>query len=306
MWTRARIGQTWVMNFRLEKWEVPPGADIENVSVPIEFGPVEWNSEQTRVSARWLEFKSGEALAFFRPHCDAINYVVTREDETLLHMASKHVNSKILGQTVRSATCEEQSHFGRLFYIHGEYLIFREGQGLWESQDYWQRESPLEIPFDANTTASIDVFDWLQAQWNDVDSEVRIAWEWNRKTEPEQTRWLGTIVPRWNELHDLMRAAACVAELPTGERWILNHFDTHNHAPELLGRLQPLRKLFQARFSFAPLAESYPEFLREYFAMAARHVQVIGEEFSAHERLEAALFLRDWLAHNAPEQLDLI
>lgn len=65
MWTRARIGQTWVMNFNLEAWEVPPRADAENLSVPIEFGPLEWNGAPTMISARWLELDSDKALAFF-------------------------------------------------------------------------------------------------------------------------------------------------------------------------------------------------------------------------------------------------
>ncbi len=294
------------MNFRLEPWEIPPNADASNLSVPIEFGPVEWNKRQTMISARWLELESGEALAFFRPHCDAINYAVTREDKTPHYVANKHVNSKNLGQTVRVALHQEQFYFGRPFYCHGECLIFREGRGHWEFDDFWQRETPLEIPFDTMTEPSIHVFDWLQTQWNDVNSEVRIAWEWNRKTEIEQNLWLGTIVPRWNELHDLMRAVACVAELPTGERWIMNHFDTDIHSPELLGRLQLLRKLFHESFWFESLPESYPEFLREYFQMAARHVQVKGVEFSAHQQLEAKIYLRDWLQRHAPEFSHLV
>ena len=56
------------MNFEIEPWEIPPGADASDVLVPIEFGPVEWNGVQTMISARWLELGSGNALAFFRPH----------------------------------------------------------------------------------------------------------------------------------------------------------------------------------------------------------------------------------------------
>ena len=294
------------MNFELEPWEVPPGADAENLSVPIEFGPVEWNGEETMISARWLELESGEALAFFRPHCNEINYVVTRGDGIELFRAKKHINSKTLGNVVRVAPYSGQFYFGRLFYCHGEYLIFREGHGYWEAEDFWQRESPLEIPFDAMTEPSIHVFDWLQAQWNDENSEVRFSWEWNRKIEPEQNRWLGTIVPRWNELHDLIRAVACIAALPTGARWFLDFVDTHNHAPALLERLHPWRELLKSHFSFEPLPNSYPKFLRRYFQMASSHVQVTGQELTAHQQLEAKLYLRDWLRRNAPEQLHLI
>ena len=306
MWTRAKIGQTWVMNFNVEAWEVPPGADANNLSVPIEFGPVEWNGAQTRISVRRLQLEAGAALAFFRPHNGQMNYVVTHGNDAPVPVTEKHGNSKTLGLIVRAALYGEQAHFGRLFYCHGERLIFREERSYWESPDFWQREHPIVIPFDMRTEPSRQVFDWLQTQWNDTDSDLRIAWEWNRKSEPEQNLWLGTIVLRWNELHDLMRAVACVAELPTGTRWMLVHIDTHNHSPELLARLQPWRELLQAHFSFEPLPNSYPEFLREYFQMASSHVQVEGAEVSAHQQLEAKLYLRDWLQRHAPEHLHLI
>ena len=294
------------MNFRLEPWEVPPGAAANNLSVAIEFGPVEWNGEPTMVSARWLELGSGEALAFFRPHCAHINYVVLDDDDGLLHEKYKSANSKTLEWRARQGIMNSALYCGRLFYCHSESLIFREGCVYWENQDFWLREYPLEIPFDANTKASIHVFDWLQTQWNNANSELHIAWQWSRKTDSERIRWLGTIVPRWNELHDLMSAASCVAELPTDERWIMNHFDTNIQTPELLGDLQTLRKLFHASFWFEPLPESYPKFLREYFQLTARHVQVQGTESTAHEKLEARLFLRDWLAQNAPDKLHLV
>ena len=295
------------MNFEIEKWEVPPGADTENLSVPIEFGPVEWNGAQTMISARWLELDSGEALAFFRPHCGAINYVVTHSEGIALYWVRKHINSKNLGELVRLAMAGGKFYNGRMFYCANKLLITQGSRYYWSaSQDFYQKEYPLQLPFNSTDKPSAYIFDWLQEQWNDENSEVRFSWEWNRKTEPEQNRWLGTIVPRWNELHDLMRAISCIAELPSGKRWILDHVDTHNHAPELLARLQPWRELFKSRFSFEPLPESYPQFLREYFQMASSHVQIEGGNFSAHQQIEARLLLRDWLQRNAPDHLDLI
>ena len=295
------------MNFKLESWEVPPGADAENLSVPIEFGPVEWQAEQTMISARWLEVEAGKALAFFRPHSSAINYVLTHSEGTALYWVRQRINSKNLGELVRMAMAGDKFYNGRMFYCADKLLITRNSEYYWSaSQDFYQKEYPLQLPFDSTAKPSTYIFNWLQEQWNDENSEVRFSWEWNSKTEQEQNRWLGTIVPRWNELHDLLRAAACVAELPIGKTWILDHFDTHNHSPKLLARLQPWRELLQAHFSFAPLPAFYPKFLREYFQMAAIHVQIEGAEVSAHEQLEAALFLRDWLRIDAPDHLHLI
>ena len=304
---RVRIGQTLAMLFELEPWEIPPDADIANWSVPIEFGSIEWQGAQTMVSARWLELSSGEASAFFRAHATGINYVVTYA-KTALHRRKKRINSKALGELVREATGDGNAHScGRLFYCAGEPLIARGSNYHWSnSLDMWLEMYPSEFPFDATDKPSADIYDWLQKQWRDLDSEVRLSWEWSRKNDEGQTQFFDPIFPLWRELHDLMNAVAITVELPKGTRWILNHVDTHNHAPEMLAHLQPWRELFMAQFSFEPLAKSYPQFLREYFQSASSHVQVVGRDATAHEQVEARLFLRDWLQRNAPEHLYLI
>ena len=299
------------MNFELEKWEVPPDADANSLSVPIEFGPIEWQGAQqgapTMVSARWLELPSGEALAFFHAHATGTNYVVTYAS-TSLHRRKKRVNSKALGELVRSAIGDGSAYScGRLFYCEREALIARDWNYCWStSLDVYLEMYPPQFPFCCADEPSADVFDWLQTQWRDLDSEVRLSWEWSRKSKLEKIQFFDFIVPRWREIHDLMNAVAVAVELPVGARWILDHVDTHNHAPELLARLQPWRETFMARFLFEPLAESYPKFLRQYFQFASGHVQVEGAECSAHQRVEAKLFLRDWLARHAPEQLALV
>lgn len=295
------------MNFRLEPWEIPPGANANNLSVPIEFGPLEWNGEQTMISARWLELDSGEALAFFRPHEGEINYVVTDIFGHSLHRAQKRINNKILGQMTRLGISNGKFGYGRLFYCGGEPLIMRDRNYFWErAQDPYQALFPLAPPFDSTNKDSTDIFGWIEKQWTDENSELQLSWKWNRKSTREREDWLGTIVPHWNELHDLMRAVACLIELPKGANWLLTHFDTHNHAPELLESLQPWRELLKTHFSFDPLPKFYPEFLRQYFQSASAHVQVQGVENSAHEQLEAKLYLRNWLENNAPEHLHLV
>lgn len=294
------------MNFEIEIWEVPPGADANNLSVPIEFGPIDWNGEMAMISARWLELDSGEALAFFRPHESGINFVVTSE-RGLLYQRHKRINSKTLGERARFGMEKREFRCGRLFYCGGEGLLIAGTQAHWiGQQNFWQMEAPLTVAFDSQTEPSASAFDWIQKQWANPNSEIRISWEWNRKNERQREDWLGTIVPRWSELHDLMRAVSCVAELPVGQHWILDHVDTHNHAPALLERLRPWRELLEAQFWFEPLPEFYPQFLREYFRCASGHIQVEGVEFSAHEQLEAKLYLRDWLQQNAPTHLHLV
>lgn len=232
---------------------------------------------------------------------------MTHKEGFALYRARTKINSKALGNFVRVAIGACDLNNGRLFHCAEEAMIIRDSNYYWHrSQDFYQKECPLELAFDSTDKSSDFIFDWLQAQWNDESSELRFSWEWNRKREREQIRWIGTFVPRWNELHDLMDAISSIAELPIGEHWMLDHVDTYSHATELLERLQPWRKLLKSHFSFEPLAESYPLFLREYFRSASIHVWVKGVETSAHEQLEARLLLRDWLQINAPDHLHFV
>ena len=295
------------MNFKLEQWEIPSGADAENLSVPIEFGPVEWNGEQTMISARWLELDSGEALAFFHPHCAEINYVVLDDNDGLLYERHKSANSKTLGWRARQGIENSALYCGRLFFCAGEAVVTQNSIYHWSSSsDLYRKVVPLRLPFDSANKTSASIYDWFQTQWNDRNSEVRFSWEWSRKDSGAREQYLGTIVPRWNELHDLMRAVSFVVQLPVGEYWSLYHSDALAHSPELRARLQSWRELLESHFSFEPLAEYYPQFLRDYCGFTFGHIAIEGVDFSAHQQLEARLTLRDWLKRNAPAHLDLI
>ena len=295
------------MNFELESWEVPPGADADNLSVPIEFGPVDWNGESTMISARWLELDSGEALAFFRPHETGINYVVLDGNDGLLYQKSKGTNSKTLGWRARLAIGNNASYCGRLFFCGGEAVVTQNSIYHWcPSSDPYRKVVPLKLPFDCSYVASSFIYDWFQAQWNDKSSEVHFSWEWNRKDSDARERYLGTIVPRWNELHNLMRAVSIVFEIPVGEYWSLSYFDALDDSDELRLHIRAWSELLKSHFSFEPLADYYPQFVRDYSQFTLGHIAILGVEFSAHQQLEARLYLRDWLRTNAPEHLHLV
>ncbi len=89
------------MNFNIEPWELPPDADAGRSSVPIEFGPVEWNGGPTMISARTVPTKSRQSLAFFHPHASEINYAVLINDA--LGTFKEHIDSKKLGRIIRQA-----------------------------------------------------------------------------------------------------------------------------------------------------------------------------------------------------------
>ena len=212
------------MNFELEPWELPPGADIENVSVPIEFGPIEWRGEPTMVSARWLPTTKKSSLVYFRLHSKNFNFTVLQNDGFGAFKARLH--GKKLERIVRKALEPKKFYlqsgrfyFGRVFHLQGQLCLLRAGESFLASHCSWLSHTPLEFPFDISSEPSKRIANWLCQQWQTEKSAVRLAWEWNRMDSPQRERWWGDVTPRWNELHQLMRAVATVATLAPDQRW---------------------------------------------------------------------------------------
>lgn len=293
------------MNFELEPWEIPPGADASNLSVPIEFGPVEWNGEQTMISARTVPTKSRQSLAYFRPHAVEMNFVLMQGQRPNVF---ESINVGKLERVVKRAIKGQDFRFARLFYYRGQRALLTQRETVWTAPETPREfDTEFELPFGWLEKSSELVLDWLEQQWQRPDSDLRFSWEWNQKTPEQRHHYLTIQVDRWRELFDLMHAIACVEALPIQTRWILDHVDAHNHAPELLASLQPWRELLGEHFlPFKPFPVSAPFCLRLYFSFISSHIQVKGAEVSAHQQLEAKLFLRDWLQRHAPNKLHLI
>ncbi|BCM92788.1 hypothetical protein IAD21_04670 [Abditibacteriota bacterium] len=284
-------------DFRLEVWERPPNTEIRKISSPIEFGPVEWNGEKTMISARTVRFSSSQARAFFRPHRAEANFVIS-SGQTIYGFQAQMEGGK-LERVVRKAVKREEFSFLRVFFLEGQLCLVSSFKSVWKSPDN-QGDSAFEMPFDRMIEPSARIFEWLGHEWNNANSEVRFAWEWNRKNVQERQEFLAERIPRWREIDRVMRAVARVAELPENATWILDHVDTSNHAPQLLARLQPWRELLQKQFlPFVPLPDSAPQCLRDYFQFISNHIAVQGENVSYHEGLESRLFLREWIEGKA-------
>lgn len=289
--------------FLLEAWEVPVGRDATKTPARVEFGPVEWNGEKTMISALGVRLQSREVVAFFHPDGVEANFAVL-QGQSLCPFSSQLDIGK-LERIVRQSIKGEQFSCGRLFYLEGQTCLLSPRETVWVAPRSQQWDSVFSFPFDAMKEPSPRVFQWLQQQWNEPHSEVRFAWEWNRKNAQERHEFLEATVWRWRELFDVMRAAAIIEELPEHASWILDHVDTHNHSPELLARLKPWRELIETHFlPFEPLPDSAPECLRDYFQFVSNHIQVEGENCSERQHLEARLELRQWLEHNAPDEIE--
>lgn len=144
------------MNFELESWEVPPGVDMSRASVPIEFGPVEWNGELTLVSARTVPNASRQSLVFFHPHAGGVNFAVLINDNFGVFKAQTHDKKldRIVRETLRTKKFyyqTERFYFGRVFYLEGQLGLIREGESFWAyTNSDWIERTPTRITLRCN------------------------------------------------------------------------------------------------------------------------------------------------------------
>lgn len=310
MWTRPQIGQTWVMNFEIEEWEIPPGADASNLSVPIEFGPVEWNGAETIISARTVKVADRHEMVFFRPHCGSTNFIILAKWAMCpyyRHYLRRKKNPNELQQIIEESIQVDSLRFGRSFYVADQFCIFSRSKFFWSRRDIFFDLS-FSTPEIIGNYPSPQIFQWVSQQWQNPNSDVRYAWEWSRKTEAERRQYIEDNVPHWRELMNLTRALVIVEKVPRDLPWSLKMpINSSGYSEETLARLQLWRELLKDRFfPFEPFSESSPQCLNDYFEFISTRFLVKGEDYSAHQQLEARLYLRDWLQCNAPDHLHLI
>lgn len=303
MLIHAKIGQTWEMNFRLEPWE-SSSTDKDNKAVSVEFGPVNWKGQNVMASARWRHL-SWITWAFVRFHRSDINYVIVWKKRVY---PIEKTDDEILERIARQAVAGEEFQLGRIFYLRSAHCLITPTEVFWIKQSATTREvTEFCLPDEVREGNSAYVFQWLQQQWQQLDSEVRFAWEWNRKNIQQQQQYFFETLPRWRELSELMTAVASAIQIPSEQIWTLNHVDSSAQFSEVQEQLENWSTLFVAHFlPFAPLPLSEPKCLRDSLQFAADHIHVKGTETSAHQQLEAKLFLRDWLIRNASDHLHLI
>ena len=298
------------MNFKLEPWEIPPGADANNLSVPIEFGPIDWNGVQTMISARTVEIPTTRNLkwnlALVHPHSTKTNFMPLMKYTIIPNrILSFHISE--LENIIIKRIKESPDRFGRTFYVAEQLCIVSQNKFLWSQKSIFF-DSSFSTPEDMCKEPSLTVFQWLSQEWKNPDSEVRYAWEWSRKAETERRQYLKDNVPRWEELINLMRAIVCIEKLPKDAPWSLEGpINRQKYSAEALVRSHFWRELLKDKFiPFEPFPDSSPQCLNDYLKAVPNRIVMRGFEFSAHEQLEAKLYLRDWLQRNAREHLYLV
>ena len=297
--------------FDLQPWEVPPDARARQMG-PQTLGPFPWQGAPTRMDARPLLRDNGSALLFFCPQNSAINFAVAR-GEAPADFAG-NINAAKMARVIERALRDQEFGFGRLFYLGGHACFLTQGEARWLAPQIRFRTRPdernprFDLPPNLAAQDSARVFAWLEGQWNDAGSQVRFAWEWNRKTYAEKHEFLRAQFPRLRETLDLMRAIAQALAMGANTRWLFSAPGVSVSTGDLhREKLAAWARLLERHFApFETLLSAEAHCLRDYSTFLDEHLCADGGESSFHQQLEARLFVRDWLARHAPDQLHLL
>jgi len=183
---------------------------------------------------------------------------------------------------------------------------------------FWPRPARLHL----RKASDAEIVRHFEREWNDPHSDVRAALPWCDWTLEERSR--RSI--RWQngneeELSQILQAAVDVAaqRFPDQSRFTVNAWwknrqtmkipffpalreDAYQLMRPLLQRLETLLRSWCDLPNGDRIHWGFPWNDKDRFS-ARRLLWFVPEEQSAHERLEAALFLRDWLSQNAPDLL---
>jgi len=183
---------------------------------------------------------------------------------------------------------------------------------------FWPRPSRLHL----RKASDAEIVRHFEREWNNPQSDVRAALPWCDWTMEERSRR----AIRWQNgsedgLRQIVEAAINVAgqRFPAQSRFAvvamwLNHWAMEfgffpPHQEDIYRLMKPLLRHLEKCFrSWCDLPNGdrmhwgFPWNNEDRFS-ANRRLWFGPEERSAHERLEAALFLRDWLGQNAPDLL---
>jgi len=183
---------------------------------------------------------------------------------------------------------------------------------------FWPRPSRLHL----RKASDAEIVRHFAREWNDPQSDVRAALPWcDWSSEERSHRAILWENGGEEELRQVLEAAVNVAagRFPDRIRFAMyvvwgrrrtmsialprsTHENTHQLIQPLLMRLKTCFRNWCDPPTGDRMHWGFPWNDENRFS-ATRCIWFNPEEQSAHERLEAALFLRDWLSQNAPDLL---
>jgi len=314
----------------LEEWELPHRSS-ELLTGPVHWSKkLHWKGKNRHMGARIVQVRKRISIVFA---CDLDepelgNWVTcSLLDAIYLHRYPNHGWFEYLDDYLQRAAEGERVAFGRfnVWSARRCALVMEDGRGS------WLRYGPrIFIPsafklegLNKNMwfRSSRDTREVIQQQWQG-DTDVRFAYEWSRLGYQEKrSLWFGQ-PHRVEEVTSLMRLVLKVASIDHPDcrslSWSIEErsqerctASVHNRSDEssLMEEeyLQRWHTLF-CQWLKNPNREELMshscmnKFLGDNWSL----VSVVEDAPTQHERLEAHLRLREWLEHNAPDQIEAL
>ncbi len=279
---------------------------------------VEWGGKEVEVAARWVRVDRGCALLFFRAVDNTMpQLVVSRYDERIsprrfiADCMKEKSRVRFAEELTREAITSWSLSYGAAFRVPLQsadpqwLLLFHDDKrGAWIGQNSW-RETPFLID-DINVFKS-DV-------WQKPESSVGFALQWSQLSPVEQQkRAVNLAVENWDELTQLVQAVTRIDPAAANSTLRAMFY--------LSGKLHLGYQGVSVDWSVPPNARTrrWAFHIHRHYAprlnenLAAQHICIARGYLdnlvclsisspTQHERLEAALFLRDWAQGKIPER----
>ncbi len=224
----------------------------------------------------------------------------------------KKIGKMLSSRTSRVWQSSRDHHFGVVIYNSGEGEIYKaqEWANHFDSVEFWWGESCSNEQFARWPQAEFDSH--FERQFADFGSPLRRAYEWQNLSETERTERVTHC--EWGSWDEMKSLAQCVLVLayspdfndndPFGNcgAWDVLDEDSDPFS-ELPPVLEEWAKLFRRVFQPRILSDDAASYQRQHFnrmwsELYACHLE---SEPTAHQKMEAMLPLRDWLAEHAPD-----
>ena len=261
---------------------------------------VEWNGERVEVAARGVVRSANSVGIFFRALASEEIWGVGNQSGGLRHVASGWNAEEIMCEVRRSLEC---GSYGRAYRYEEEgvshclYLDVGSEFGCWEVKNTKSWMARFRLLPGAT---------W-QDQMRDETSDIRFALVWSALSVEERLK-RATLFSRgsWTEIKQVVRSIIVVCGL--GKHY--SHTTWRDEGFKWSDRMS------NSTFSPTIRLRRWHRHLRDWFRwerdaeLSARHLCVaqtfVGPIFvfknapTAHEQLEAALFLREWAQGKIP------
>ncbi|BCM90538.1 hypothetical protein IAD21_02392 [Abditibacteriota bacterium] len=325
---------------RLAPWEHQPDAPPEVIEAPAQnVVPFEWGGQTLQVAARLVDCGDGVRYLFARfvGEADESNWVLgfgSVDDGPRSISGDQRLK---LAKRLKGYETSRYFPFGRLFYFGDDELrtappsrafIASDGSGCWLPLSPDDEPHPFRLPLQPGEllrhVPACDIWARLLDKLKDADSDVCFAFEWRNRSEAERENLLlkverGSI----DEFRHLLTCALCIETVVKkqdgnwewfmeGEISSLNCWPSGDAFPKWVDL--PIRLRVWERIAFEYFSPSPRHSLlhrhscaRRWFNNRPSFLHLAIQTPTQHERLEAALWLRDWAQDKvAPRKLRLL